>query len=417
MADVLERHGYSPVITPPFERAEVIARGLPGESRELLRFVDPATSEVAVFRPDITVQVARVASTALADYPPPLRLYYEGHVVRTRRGRARGQRQIAQLGAECIGIAGLSGDEEVVALASAVLDAVDLVHVIELCSVPLVRTLTSGLPPDRRTAVMDGLARKDRAAVSDALRGSQLPKRAHQALVELEALAGDPSVLREARRLLGGADDRSLDALEGLCRALRRRGLGPRLRVDLGEVRGFDYYTGPSFFLLAEGPGEPLGAGGRYDELLGRFGMPRPATGFAIDVDHTVRALGARDESVDTHEVRLVLSPTRPTLAAKLRRLGAQVAGFDGPLENALDFARAWGFDAVLSPRQSTLTVRWTDGRIEERITFADLDSWIARASLSRTTPRDGRSPGDGALEETALPSTKRRLDEPYPRQ
>ena len=99
--------GYALVTTPPFEHAEVIERAEGSfDPRDHLRFVDADTGEVALLRPDITPQIARVVATRLGDRPPPYRLAYEGHVVRRRRGRARRQRQIAQVGLECIGVAG-----------------------------------------------------------------------------------------------------------------------------------------------------------------------------------------------------------------------------------------------------------------------------------------------------------------------
>ena len=54
---------------------------------------------------------------------------------------------------------------------------------------------------------------------------------------------------------------------------------------DLGEVRGLDYYTGVHFEVYVAGAGRAAGAGGRYDELMGRFGRPMPAVGFSLDLD------------------------------------------------------------------------------------------------------------------------------------
>ena len=54
---------------------------------------------------------------------------------------------------------------------------------------------------------------------------------------------------------------------------------------DLGEVRGLDYYTGMHFEVYVAGTGRAAGAGGRYDELMGRFGRPMPAVGVSLDLD------------------------------------------------------------------------------------------------------------------------------------
>src|SRR5437762_2127950 len=60
---------------------------------------------------------------------------------------------------------------------------------------------------------------------------------------------------------------------------------------DFGEVRGLDYYTGIHFELFVAGAGTAVGAGGRYDDLMGRFGRPLPAVGLALDLDALATAV------------------------------------------------------------------------------------------------------------------------------
>ncbi|MBC7174291.1 MAG: ATP phosphoribosyltransferase regulatory subunit, partial [Polyangiaceae bacterium] len=103
--------GYELVVTPAFELAEVIEGGIHSlDRRELLRFVEPETGEVALLRPDITPQIARIIATGLRSRPAPFRLYYEGSIFRRRRGRARKQQQISQAGVECVGLPGPDAD-------------------------------------------------------------------------------------------------------------------------------------------------------------------------------------------------------------------------------------------------------------------------------------------------------------------
>src|SRR5262249_35640340 len=66
------------------------------------------------------------------------------------------------------------------------------------------------------------------------------------------------------------------------------------LVLDLGELRGFDYYDGVVFDVFTDGLGCELGGGGRYDHLIGRFGRNLPSTGFALDVDRLFRTLDQR---------------------------------------------------------------------------------------------------------------------------
>lgn len=363
IAQSFERWGYELVTTPPFEHEGVIERGLATvDRRELLRFVDADTGEVALLRPDITPQIARVVATRLADRPPPYRLAYEGHVIRRRRGRARRQRQIAQAGIECVGIAGAIADVEVIELASRTLEALGLArHRIELGLSPLARSALAALPEPLRGEAAEALSRKDRSALEAVCVRAGVRGRARAILLDMVGLWGGAEVLAEARRLFGGSatshDRARLEALGEVHAELVARGLGDRITLDLGEVRGFGYYTGPSFSLLAAGPGEPLGGGGRYDDLLARFGAPFPATGFGLDLDHVEWALAsagiaARDAGPSRIAVRAegAAEQDAARAAAALRGEGATVATLPGADEaRALAFARAWGYDAVVT--------------------------------------------------------------------
>lgn len=378
----LELHGYALVTTPPFELASTLERALDAEHDEVLRFVDPETGDVSAFRPDLTLQIARVVGTRLCDRPAPHRLFYEGHILRTPRGRARRQRQIAQVGAECVGVAGAAGDAEIITIASRALDAVGLGHHIEIALVPMVRTLLSPLAPDPRLRVMDALGKKNRRALERSLSGAPLPPTHVRLLVELEGLVGGLEVLDRLRALSVASIERHVASVDALAQALVHLGFEARLRFDLGEVRGLRYYTGPSFSLLAAGPGEPLGGGGRYDDLVGRFGPPLPASGFAIDLDHVERALtsqGGGAPEAPPPSVTL-LGTNESELAQRLRVAGVRCAvAATTDLARALAHAQAWSLDAVLSEDASQVTIHWSDGRGEPCPRGAVADRLLAR--------------------------------------
>lgn len=61
-------------------------------------------------------------------------------------------------------------------------------------------------------------------------------------------------------------------------------------------VSHMSYYTGVLFEIYAENVGFPIGNGGRYDQLLGRFDSPAPATGFGIRTDRLLEALKPAEE-------------------------------------------------------------------------------------------------------------------------
>ena len=62
-------------------------------------------------------------------------------------------------------------------------------------------------------------------------------------------------------------------------------GVADRVIFDLGLIRSLGYYTGAVFEVYDSALGAPIGGGGRYDDLLGRFGRELPACGWALNVE------------------------------------------------------------------------------------------------------------------------------------
>jgi ATP phosphoribosyltransferase regulatory subunit len=77
--------------------------------------------------------------------------------------------------------------------------------------------------------------------------------------------------------------------------ALLEPAVAARVIFDLGLIRDLDYYTGAVFEVYDPALGAPIGGGGRYDDLLGRFGRPLPAVGFALGIDRLHIALAGEE--------------------------------------------------------------------------------------------------------------------------
>jgi ATP phosphoribosyltransferase regulatory subunit len=346
---VLERftlHGYRIVTPPAFELADVVERGLgPVAAAEVLRFIEPESGDVAVLRPDMTPQIARIIATRLRDHATPLRLAYEG--IRRRAGRAKKHRQIPQVGVELCGVADASADLELLDLAATTLRAAGVDDfTIDVSDAGIVRALLAGASETLSEAITAALAKKDEAQLAVAAR-ELTDASARAALVALPRLHGGRDALVEAAKLLAPTPAASAAArLLALFDSAIARGLGDRLTADAGEVRGFAYYTGTIFSIYARGPGEAIGAGGRYDELLSRFGAPMPAIGFGLDLDALAwarREAGARSPAPDG--VVVVGTPEDPRLgrlrAAKVACVSAETRA------SALVYGRSWRFGYV----------------------------------------------------------------------
>src|SRR5258706_9684986 len=194
---VFERWGCVRVITPAFEYEEVIALGLGGAARAAaIRFVEPSSGQVVALRPDITPQIARLIATRFRDETGPVRLSYEGTVVRLERA-ARGQRELIQAGVELAGVAGPAGDAEVIALGVAALRAAGVATpTIDLGHLGLAREVLASLalPEPAVADARAAISKRDAAGLGEVLRDARGPAAAVKFAALLPQLSGGPDV-------------------------------------------------------------------------------------------------------------------------------------------------------------------------------------------------------------------------------
>src|SRR3954466_5699892 len=280
----IQRAGYGEVRTPTVEYEEVLRQGDVRSAGAGWRLFDEH-GNLLVLRSDMTIPIARLVGTRFADHDGPLRLCYSGQAYRSVT-RGSGQlTEFLQVGAELIGVPGVEGDAEIVGAVLAALSACGLRrHSVGIGDGALYGSLLRALEVDEPVAaeLMGSLMRRDLAGLEARVRGAGLP----DALYQVPSLRGGPDVLDRAEEAMGEVAATALLELRGLHAALAGQGFAERLIVDLGLVHELGYYTGAVFEVYDPAVGFALGGGGRYDQLMGRFGAPRSACGAALDVQH-----------------------------------------------------------------------------------------------------------------------------------
>lgn len=294
---VLGRWGYRPLLTPLVEYADVFTRAFPepGDEGALHRLVDRATGHVLALRPDFTPQIARLAAARFSSAALPLRLCYEGPVVRhvpAQKGRAR---QLYQVGGEILGAPGPEADAETVALVIECLRRAGVgAFKVDVGQVEFFKGILAGtqLSAADSARLRDSVSRKDSSDLNKFLEGLALPDAKKRVLAELPLLAGGTEVLSRARALVESDHSQAaLDNLTAVVEVLDAQGLAEFLTIDLGELRGVDYHSGIVFEAFVHHLPVALCKGGRYDRLLERYGNDVPATGFTLDLVPLLEAL------------------------------------------------------------------------------------------------------------------------------
>jgi ATP phosphoribosyltransferase regulatory subunit len=287
---VFERDGYGEVWTPALEYDAVLARGggLPAAYR-----VFDDHGEVLALRTDMTVPIARLVATRYPTAEPPLRLCYFAHAYRGVRPHRGQMREFLQAGIELIGAPAPDGTAEVLTVLCHALDAAGLRgYRIGLGDASLYPRLLRSLNVDEAAdqALLAALVARDFVSLETALASAGVSDDDAELLLCVPQLRGGPDVL-------GDPEGPVASAVTGLraVHDLLAPEVAERVIFDLGLVRDLGYYTGAVFDVYDPALGEPIGGGGRYDELLGRFGRPLPAVGFALGIDKLHIALAGEE--------------------------------------------------------------------------------------------------------------------------
>ncbi len=326
-----ERWGYREVTPPLIEYFEVLGRGLGNDERErCVRFIEAGTGELVALRSDVTPQIARMVAQRVGGSVEPgdgLRLSYAATLVRLPNGR-HDRAELHQVGVEYVGDAQPTADAELIGLADeALVELGSSAHRFDLSHTGVVRDAIAGLKVAAwvEHRLLDALARKDPSGLTELLMAAGSPASVVGAFASLAELHGSPSVLADAsERLAALGVDAAVEHLRAVVEAVEREhpSAAGRLLVDLGEPRGFDYYTGLRVRVWAPGSSDPLARGGRYDDLLGRYGAELPATGLAFDLDvleDVLAVAGAEVAGSELASARLVAIAPTTSQAASLR--------------------------------------------------------------------------------------------------
>ena len=256
-----------------------------------------------MLRPDFTPSIARCAAKYFMEEKVPLRFSYNGNTF-TNTSNLQGKlKEVTQMGAELIGDPSVEADAEVISMVIEALKSAGLTRFqVTIGEVDYFRGLCeeAGLDEDTEKELRSCISGKNFFAAQELLEQKQIPKPYHSILLKLADMFENIESLEAAKALV--KNERSLQAiarLEKLKERLEQYGVAEYISFDLGMLSKYQYYTGVVFKAYTYGIGDAVVKGGRYDNLLRKFGKNAAAIGFVIVIDDLLEALSRQKVNID----------------------------------------------------------------------------------------------------------------------
>jgi len=359
--NLFRSYGYYEIETPTFEFYDTFSAEKDLTPQEtMFKFFDQQ-GRILVLRPDTTIPVARVVGTKYKDVQYPLRFSYIGNTFRYNELGGGRQKEFTQAGVEILGVSTPEADAEVIATAINSVKALGIENFqIDIGQVEFFKGIMeeTGLSEEDMEQIRILIESKDFIGIEEIVEEHDISKDLKNLILGIPRLFGSiDSIISEVEKV--NVNKRSLDALVYLrevIEILGEYGLGKYVSVDLGMVQSLNYYTGVIFRGFTYGVGFPILSGGRYDNLVEKFGKKCPATGFSLGINMIMMALERQKINVEKQGIDTLICyekegrKTAFKVCDELRRQGLKVemSLIGSGLGDSRDYAAGKGIGGIL---------------------------------------------------------------------
>ena len=291
----IELYGYDALDTPAFEYFDVFSKDIgTTPSKDLYKFFDKEGNTL-VLRPDFTPSVARCAAKYFSEEKLPLRFCYEGNTYINTSELQGKLKETTQIGFELINDSSIYADVEAITIViESLLNSGLKEFQISIGESNYFKGICEEAKIDEETEMKlrDFITTKNFYASKNFLKEQNLD---NSFLEKLEAISKVYLPADELQNLLNDATNvRSRNAISrliALYKLLKEAGYDKYITFDLSMLSKYHYYTGIIFTAYTYGVGNAIVKGGRYDQLIEKFGKKAPSVGCVFQIDEILTAL------------------------------------------------------------------------------------------------------------------------------
>ena len=371
--NVFNGYGYKQISSPTFEFNEVFANTGGIKESRTYRLLD-RDGALLVLRPDMTPAIARIAATAFNKEMSILKFSYVENMFRANENYQGKLREFTQAGIELIGANSIEADIEVILaainsiLVVGITDfVIDIGHTMFLKGVIEEANISDELATD----IQKSLADKNYVAVSE-LAENISNDNIKYIFKELPFLIGEINIINKLKNLVTNKDAlNALDYLYQLYNILDSLGYSKYITFDFGVMGSMDYYTGLIFRGYARGAGLSIVDGGRYDNMVERFGAKKAAVGFSIKINELMSLF--KTDEIEGTDLLVVCSKPNKIDAYKLahdlrlKNYSVEMSFLGDDLDTNLAYAKDKGIDYIINyTDEKIMKINVITGKSEE---------------------------------------------------
>ncbi|WKY42881.1 ATP phosphoribosyltransferase regulatory subunit [Eubacteriaceae bacterium ES2] len=288
LTHLYDLYGYQQTFIPTFESYDLYVHEDSIPSDELFKLVSHK-GKVLTLKPDVTLPITRMVAI---NHPNPkeiIKFSYQASIYRNFSAPESIKKEINQIGIEYFGNDSPECDGEIIALSilSLLKTGISDIH-IDLGHVGFINYLLEDLDfsDEQRLKLFEFIENKNIGDIVSYLKKLKIDPKFREIIAKLPVLYGKPiEVISEMKSIcINEKMESVVNQITEVYNHLQTMGFDQYINLDLGFTNQMNYYSDTIFKVYINNWGEPVISGGRYNNLSEKFGLSRPACGFAIDL-------------------------------------------------------------------------------------------------------------------------------------
>lgn len=335
LSKLYKQYGFKQFKMSKFEEYDLYAKNKDFLlNNNVITFTD-TNGKLMALKPDVTLSIVKNSNDTFSE---PEKVYYSENVYRVDNGTHQ-FKEIMQVGLECVGDIDVYSVSEVIMLAQKSLEAISPRNILDISHMGFITGVLDevNLNYEQKNEIITCIREKNTLAIGKLADKYEFTPQVLNALTMLTELYGpfDKTIQKVKSISFNSKTEQAVAELESIYSFLKQYDCSGKVNLDFSIVNDLNYYNGVIFQGFIDGVPSSVLTGGRYDNLLHKFGKKSGAVGFAVyldllsrlmfgDVEYDVDVLLLYDDSTElTNLAEAVKNITESGKSVKTQKINS----------------------------------------------------------------------------------------------